>query len=452
MAWTTERLTLLFLLSVGRFSNATSPAGKASRHLSGCGSQPELPHHAFSSFAAGKLGTTHQSSKQAAFHTHDLTDRDAATGQGHATSNLSGRPSRGCTPEQTDSPAAADGSLNGSGSSHRLQHAFSIFAAGKGRGSSGPAHSLAGSRTHSQTDSPAAAMMLQEARLTVYERSPDNDRVANHADGHMHPRADLSHAECARAVADFYTSPGGLEPDNSPADARLLSGSTSSPPKGACLPSVPSTSPFKDASKSAWEEDTRRDRPARRNVSAHFGSLPKRHKSVEADELPLNANPCGVLGGLVNKLKPQRLSSDPGSSANEDFDIDLSTAEDEGPDCMQDDGTGLERVDNSSEGQHALTSNTQHDPIAGLEHIQPFASIANVAVANVKAASLQRFGMMQKPFKKGHDRKVLQPFAPPRRCNASHELPQELDANGRHRNKDEPPALQQFACDVDSNK
>jgi len=268
-------------------------------------------------------------------------------------------------------------------------------------------------------------------------------------------RADVGDAACASASADFYsTSPGGLESGDSPPAAELPSSNTSSPFEQGRVPSGHLVSPFKDASRASWEQQCSLDRPARRKVSAHFGSLPKRPKSVEADALPSNVNPFGVLAGLVSKLKPQSPPSELDSSTNEDFDIDLETNEDGTDDCMQEEeeeGAGVDRDASSMEEQN-VASSMHNDPIAGLKHIQPFASIANVAVNNVKAASLQKFGMRpQIAAKKWHDCALLQPFAPPRRCNAS-QMVQQQATGSKCQAAGKPPALQHFVCNVSHNE
>ncbi len=507
-------------MNAGRFSHATSPAGKASRHLSGCDSQPELPQHAFAHFAAAgqipleKLPTSNPPSRPARSPTPDQTDSplagtdsnssaavsnllarscdrdwtDSATPRANsscsaALANLlarsrmsihtdvpaaavsaagagisnnasqSGRLARSQTPEGTDSPAATAGSANDLGSSNRIQHAFNIFAAGKGSAPRASSSRLADTHTTDQSDSPAAASNAQVAfaELAEAEQSPAGGRSAGDAEGHtVQSRADVGDAAGASASADFYsTSPGGLESGDSPPAAQLPSSSTSSPFKQGRGPSGHLVSPFKDASRAPWEQQCSIDRPARRKVSAHFGSLPKRLKSVEADALPSDANPFGVLGGLMSKLKPQSPLSELDSSTHEDFDVDLETNEDGMDDCIQEEeeDVGVDRDASSMEGQNGVSS-MHHDPIAGLKHIQPFASIANVAVNNVKAASLQKFGMRpQNAAKKGHEHALLQPFAPPRRCNASQVVQQQ--ATGSKCQADgKPPALQHFVCNA----
>ncbi len=501
-------------MHAGRFSHATSPAGKASRHLSGCGSQPELPQHAFAHFAAvGKFLTSNPPSRPAKSPTPDQTDSHLAGGNSNssaAVSNLlarscqpdrtdsptpransscsaalanllarsrmsthtdvpaaaaaagisndgsqSGRLARSQTPEGTDSHAATAGSVNDLGLSNRIQHAFNIFAAGKGSVGQASSSRLAGRHTTDQSDSPAAASNAQVAELAKAEQSPAGGRSADDASGHaVQPRADVGDAADASASADFYsTSPGGLESGDSPPAAQLPSRSTSSPFKQGRVPSGHLVSPFKDASRAPWEQQCSVDRPARRKVSTLFGCLPKRLKSVEADALPSDANPSGVLGGLVSKLKPQSPPSELDSSTREDVDIDLETMEDGTDECMQEEeeGAGVDKDGRSIEEQNGVSS-MHHDPIAGLKHIQPFASIANVAVNNVKAASLQKFGMRpQNAAKKGHDHALLQPFAPPRRCNASQVVQQQAtgskcQAGGR------PSALQNFVCNVSHNE
>ncbi|KAL0030113.1 hypothetical protein WJX79_008504 [Trebouxia sp. C0005] len=208
----------------GRFSHATSPAGKASRHLSGCGSQPELPQHAFAHFAAGKFATSNPPSRPARSPTPDETDSSFDGADSNSSAVLSNLLARGCEPDRTDSP----------------------------------------------------------------------------------PGADVGDAAGASASADFYsTSPGGVESSDSPPAAQLPSSSTSLPFKQGRAPSGHLVSPFKDASRAPWQQQYSVDRPARRKVSSHFGSLPKRLKSVEADALSSGANPFGLLGGLKFGMRPQ---------------------------------------------------------------------------------------------------------------------------------------------------
>ncbi|KAL0027505.1 hypothetical protein WJX77_006538 [Trebouxia sp. C0004] len=387
----------------GRFSHATSPAGKASRHLSGCGSQPELPQHAFAHFAAGKLPT----------------------------SNSPSRPARSPTPDKTDSPFAGADSNSSAALSNLIQHVFNIFAAGKGSALASSCR-LADRRTADQSDSPAAATNSQSAQLVKAEPSPGGGGSGD--DAERHAVADVGDAACA----DFYsTSPGGWESGDM-ATGRVPSGHL--------------VSPFKDASRASWEQQCSVDRPASRKVSAHFGSLPKRPKTVEAEALPSDTSPFGVLGALLSKLKPQSPPSELDSSTNEDFDIDLGTNEDGTDDCMQEEGAGVGRDASSMEEQNGVSS-MHHDPIAGLKHIQPFASIANEAVNNVKAASLRKFGMRpQNAAKKGRDRALLQPFAPPRRCNASQVVQQQATTGCKCQAAGKPPALQHFVCNVSHNE
>ncbi|DBA80982.1 TPA: hypothetical protein ACH3X2_007192 [Trebouxia sp. C0005] len=499
----------------GRFSHATSPAGKASRHLSGCGSQPELPQHAFAHFAAGKFATSNPPSRPARSPTPDETDSSFDGADSNSSAVLSNLLARGCepdrtdspvlransscsaalanllsrsrmsthtdvpaaaaaaaapagisnnasqssrlarshTPEQTDSPAATAGSVTDLGSSNRIQHAFNIFAAGKGSAPQASSSRLADRHTTDLSDSPAAATNSQAAELAKVEQSPARGGSGDGAEGHaMQPGADVGDAAGASASADFYsTSPGGVESSDSPPAAQLPSSSTSLPFKQGRAPSGHLVSPFKDASRAPWQQQYSVDRPARRKVSSHFGSLPKRLKSVEADALSSGANPFGLLGGLVSKLKPQSPRSELDSSTNKDFDIDLGTNEDGTGDCMQEEeeqGAGADRDASSMEEQNGVSS-MHHDPIAGLTHIQPFASIANVAVNNVKAASLQKFGM--RPQNAAHNRALLQPFAPPRRYSAS-QLIQHQHAGSKCQAAAKPPALQHFVCNVSHNE
>lgn len=427
-------LSVVPIMYAGRFRHATSPAGKASRHLSGCGSQPELPQHTFAHFAAGKLSTSHPSSRPASSPTPDEIDSPLAGADSNssaALSNLlarscepdqtdgpapransscsaalanllarsrmsthtdvpaaaagisnntsqSGRLARSHTPEQTDNPAATAGSVNDLASSNRIQHAFNILAAGKSSALASSSR-LADRHTTDQSDSPAAATNSQAAELAKAEQSPAGGGSGDDAEGHIvQSRADVGDAACASASADFYsTSPGGLESGDSPPAAELPSSNTSSPFEQGRVPSGHLVSPFKDASRASWEQQCSLDRPARRKVSAHFGSLPKRPKSVEADALPSNVNPFGVLAGLVSKLKPQSPPSELDSSTNEDFDIDLETNEDGTDDCMQEEeeeGAGVDRDASSMEEQN-VASSMHNDPIAGLKHIQPLQAL-----------------------------------------------------------------------------
>lgn len=489
----------------------TSPAGKASRHLSGCGSQPELPQHAFSAFTSGKRCSALQKSRPAGSPAPDKTDSCLAHVDSSNSAAVSILPARSCAPDQTDTPAAGTSSSSSSAalanllargrmatqtdspmagaitnpsadlagrpastctparaaplagalgrgsdpkSTNGLQHAFSIFAAGRG-GSAEPPSRLADTHTVDQSDSPATTPSLQESKSAAVVQSSGSARSGQGADWlAVQPSADGNVDPGGSASAAFYsTSPGGLEPDNSPANTHLPAKTSPCPVKQDTLPSKGPVSPFQEASRASWERQSTIERPARRKVSSHFGSLPARHSSVVAGDLPSAADPCGVLGGLVSKLQPQRSPSDLDSSTNEDFEVDLGTSEGMHSGCMQDDAAGHDRGADSVEEEDGPDSHMHHTPIAGLEHIQPFASIANVAVTNVAvtnvtAAALKKFGMQpQKAVAKGHARTVLQPFAPPRRRNAPQELQQQ---SGRKWDQGTPLSLKQFACSQSS--
>ena len=480
----------------------TSPAGKASRHLSGCGSQPELPQHAFSAFTAGKRCSALQNSRPAGSPAPDKTDSCLAHVDSSNSAAVSILPTRSCTPNQTDTPAAGTSSSSSAAlanllargrmatqtdspmagaitnpsadlagrpassctpaqaaalagafsrgsdpkSTNSIQHAFSIFAAGRG-GSAEPSSRLADTHTLDHSSSPATMPSLQESEPAAVVQSSGSGRSGEGAGWHaVQPSADGSADACGRASVAFYsTSPGGFEPDNSPANAHLPASTSPCPVKQGSLPSSGPVSPFKEASRASWERQSAIQRPARRKVSSHFGSLPTRHKSVGPDDLPSAANPCGVLGGLVSKLQPQRSPSDVDSLTNEDFEVDLGTTEDLHSGCMQDDTAEHDRDPDSMEEEESPDNHMHHTPIAGLEHIQPFASIANMAVTKVTAASLQKFGMQpQKAVAKGHARTVLQPFAPPRRRNAPQGTQQQSGRNLSDQGA--PLSLQQFAC------
>lgn len=189
-------------------------------------------------------------------------------------------------------------------------------------------------------------------------------------------------------------------------------------------------------------------RAAKRRTSSHFGSAPKRQRSSDHEEVPLGMNPHSMLDGLVNKLQARR----PGSATSRDLGLD------DGVDIDLDRSSSAN--DDRVDGAHAADDGDMSDPdvqhaaIAGLEHIQPFAGVAKLAVDNITAASLQRFGMSKKEassrqiLNKPHA-DVLQPFAPPRRRVSIQ------DSKLQRRVPSFTPGivtpLEQFACGVTSD-
>lgn len=464
----------------GRFSTSTSPAGKASRHLSGCGSQPELPHP-FSSFAAGKTaGRTsaqsdrplHRSSPFDAGHsglhvphrqyhhspTPDQTDSPAVaasiaegqTAQPKRNSLPLVRVARSLTPEQMDSPAAAS-TTSSSGLLGPLQSAFSSFTAGRadsgalqGRADIGaqqgraPSSAIQGQANSSQLSCgmPVAVAVSpqQDARRPAYSKPST-------ADG-PHVLPDLS---CTKLVSSDLQDDSNLAATRLSASGCLSGGdedsepsdSISSPVRDSSLPTVVQDSPFRAASQSPFAKLSNGPKPGRRKVSAHFGSSAKRHQSAGSNELHTVATPYGVLGGLVNRLQPK--DSSPEESTN-DTDIDVEAGEAGSSDTEQDPIRDAAPECSSADDIHTADG-PQQCLVAGLEHIQPFASIASKVVNDVTAASLQKFGLGRQEAKgavrRGNQSRVRQPFAPPRSCNASQSS---QSANFV------APSLQQFVC------
>ena len=174
---------------------------------------------------------------------------------------------------------------------------------------------------------------------------------------------------------------------------------------------------------------------------------------MEVEELPAHASPHGLLGGLVSKLKPQQSCDDHDSSADDGIDIDLDSAEVANRDHVEHEDAPVALNDESADAaQEAAATELRSAPVVGLEHVQPFASIANVAVNKVKAASLKKFGMADSDKSATRARNVLHPFAPPRRSNASQGVQQQTnDADASQGSRHVAPALQKFACLVDSD-
>lgn len=373
-----------YVCHAGHFSNAISPAGKASRHLSGCGSQPELPLHAFSSFAAGKPKPPRPSSRLAS---------------SRQSSPLSDQPFMHVTASRAGSP------------------------------------------------SPEAPLLRDQASLTAVDRrSASTDRLISGGN-----RMESSTSDAAAGAATGHRTNTDAEMERQPAlwprqeSCSLAAGTASAfdplwpPPASAALP-VNAASRDSDQ-----EPGPSTGQAIKRKVSAHFGGQSKRHRSAEAEELPVRVSPHGLLGGLVGKLNPkQAYDASCDSSADDSISVDLQSADSGHPE-KEDVSVA---ADDASDDADQNNADLQVEAIAGLEHVQPFASIANVAVGAIaKAASLKKFGMAesQKPMKHRHAHNVLQPFAPPRRCTASQEG-QPHAAECTHGAGSVAPALQKFAC------
>ena len=418
----------------GRFDSTGSPAGKASRHLSGYGSQPELPQHAFSSFAAGKHGNPWLPS--------------------HPGSSSTGAPHPYIRPGLLGSSSIREDSPALEGSQQAFGHT------GNGRSAS-PSPELLPS--HQQ-----ALQHNSSSSSSVMERSPSADKSMLASDS-LDVSASWSSFADEAAAADAAVADAGLAPTrgrNAEAVSELeRSGSlpatypvgrdqglslptraSSAALKSRQLPAAQVVSPFKAASRSCAiePEPSTEEQPPKRKVSAYFGGQPKRHKSIEAEALPGHATLHGLLGGLVSRLQPAKPVDDCDSSVDDDIDLDLEATEEARCDHEQQHASSLQTSRIPGIGQQTTASGAPSEAIAGLEHVQPFASIANVAVSKVRAASLKKFGMAACQ-KSGHARSVLQPFAPPRRCNASQGRQQHAAATTSEA-QHTAPALQQFAC------
>ena len=204
---------------------------------------------------------------------------------------------------------------------------------------------------------------------------------------------------------------------------------------------------------SSQEQEPSTGQATKRKVSSYFGGQPKRHRSAEAEELPVRISPHGLLGGLVSKLNPQKPCGDGDSSADDGISVDLDA--DEEADCSHVPQRDVPvATDDDSEDAQQNDVEPHPEAIAGLEHVQPFASIANHVVGKVKAASLKKFGMaaadMQKSTAHRRERNVLQPFAPPRRCSVSQDRPQHA-AGCTQGGSCIAPALQKFVCSTGSS-
>ena len=374
----------------GHFSNAISPAGKASRHLSGCGSQPELPLHAFSSFAAGKLNPPRPSSRLGSSR-QSLPPSDQPFM--HVTTNRAGSPS------------------------------------------------------------PETSLLHDQVSLTAVDRSASTDRlVSGHSRMESSTSADAGAAAGHRTNTDAEIerqSAGGKSALWPRQESCSLAAGTASALGPLGPPPASAVLPVNAASRNCDQESgPSTGQTVKRKVSAHFGGQPKRHRSVEAEEVPVRVAPHGLLKGLVGKLKPQpACNASCNSSADDSISVDLDTAAEAADSGHSEQEDVSVAPDDASEGADQNSVEPQGEAIAGLEHVQPFASIANAAVGAVaNAASLKQFGMAesQKPMKHRHARNVLQPFAPPRRCNASQEG--QSHAECTRRADSVAPALQKFAC------
>ena len=381
----------MYVWPAGHFSSATSPAGKASRHLSGCGSQPELPLHAFSSFAAGNLNPPRPASR--------------LTSSSRQSSPLSDQPSMLVTTSGAGLHSAGAPSL----------HDQVSLTAVDSRSASTDRLVLG----HNITEASTSDVAADAAAGRVIDTDAEMERQSAGERSALWPIQE----SCSLAAAGTGSAPSPLRP---------LASSAVLPAKAA-------------SGDRGQEQGPSISQANKRKVSAHFGGQPKRHRSAEAEDLPVPVSQHGLLGGLVGKLNPPpACDARRHSSAGDSISVDLDSAE-EAADCGH-----PEQEDVSVAPDDADQNSVQPrvEAIAGLEHVQPFASIAHTAVGTVaKAASLKKFGMAesQKPMKHRHAQKVLQPFAPPRRCNASQQE-QLHAAECTHGAGSVAPALQKFAC------
>lgn len=367
-------LLLTSILHAGLQKVTTSPAGKASRHLSGCGSQPEPLHHPFSSFASS-------SSKQV--HTSHVQHR----------------------------PSTAE--AGGPSSSNQL-HASAMQQPSNG--------SQAVPSFHANARSPSPAVSQDETGAAA--------RLNNLL------RADVK-AGAAYTAAQHWSEV--LRP--SPPTLPLKAAAQHSPGTALRSPSVPHDSiPKADAvpGGATIVRSGCKERSAKRRVSSHFGATAKRQRSNEASCYPDRPNPYGVLGGLVNQLQIRRSASGASLfSSSEADDIGVELEADSPPEehINQKAVPSPDLYDDISDTEPEMPS----DPIAGLEHIQPFASIANLAVENIRSSSLQKFATSRC---EAHS-DVLQPFAAPRRSGSASAQPKSTQARVT-------PLLQQYAFNMTS--
>lgn len=277
-------------------------------------------------------------------------------------------------------------------------------------------------------DTSAAAAQLDELQHNSTEGVEYTVPETPEKDGTLSPRVSPF-----KLAAERTASHGARQGDTATVDSHQQAAPHADPNRSTSF------------TKNAQEPPCSAARAAKRRTSSHFEPAPKRRRSADCERMSAGLNPHGILGELVNKLQPRK----PGSStacSDEYVDIDLGRS-------SSADEDRLSSKFPSDAADDGYDSEKQRDAIAGLEHIQPFASVAKLAVESIKAASLQKFGMSQEVRSKHGLTKpstdVLQPFAPPRRkVNVKKtKLPQ----NTRDSQTCIATSLQQFACSVTSN-
>lgn len=391
---------------------ATSPAGKASRHLSGCGSQPEPLQHAFSSFSASNRQQSAQNAEEQSQHAlakpslgSKSLGPDVIPDDATATAQLRNLMTASLEPATVENDAGDNAS--DAQAATRLNNLMRASTKPEGAGvvtaQRGAESADAIEHSVPETPDPHGKLPPRESPFKV---------VAGHQPSMYDMDVEEPDAADGSAVV---VQPGRHAADVLPANQQLGVGSA---------------------------------RPSKRRASSHFEPLTKRPRSSDISTHTGMPHPHGMLGGLVNKLQMNRASTAAlsGVSSDEDVDIDLDRVSKASGECNTD----------AEDDVFDTESSKISDPIAGLEHVQPFASIANLAVESIRAASLQKFGMTESARSKhglNRPRKdVLQPFAPPRRkadhpkttlAGQSAIAPQTLQHSA--------PSLQQFARTVTQN-
>lgn len=342
---------------------------------------------------------------------------------------------RSLTPDETDSPAAASTSSS-TGLTGRLQNAFSIFTAGKAAGSarnSADGSSQAGTEaTRSLADASQQELIElkcpQPAADGRVVQDPDSPDSFSWRQSSSRSAAGAA-PNCADAAGDALDHPISMQPASrhvNPASEQH------------CVP-------LRAACQSPLGKQGSASQPGSKKLSTHFDPNPKRHRS--AGDLHAGASPSGVLAGLVSKLRPASSSHEvipassdeahpdgleghTGNSATDEAN-NLDQGHDEVADALSAPAGGVDSKQDASE------KCLQQCPVAGLEHVAPFARYASKAVDKIEAASLQKCGLQRRRSSLHHSQSLLHPFAPPRSCNAA-QRSQSLACAA--------PALQQYAC------
>ena len=354
---------------------ATSPAGKASRHLSGCGSQPEPLQHAFSSFSASNRQQSGQNAEEQSQHAlakprlgSNSSGPDVIPDDATATAQLRNLMTASLEPATIENDAGD--SASDAQAATQLNNLMRASAKPEGAGvvtaQRDAASPDAVEHTVPETPDPYGKTSPRESPFKVV--AGDQPSIYD---------SDVAEPDAADRSATVV-QPGRHAADVLPANQQLGAGSA---------------------------------RITKRRASSHFQPLTKRPRSSDISTHTERFHPHGVLGGLVNKLQVNRANTAAlsGELSDEDVDIDLDRVSKARGECNTD----------AEDDVLDTESSRISDPIAGLEHVQPFASIANLAVESIRAASLQKFGMTESARSKhGLNRPrndVLQPFAPPRR-------------------------------------